>query len=367
MYSKRKEIRDINNNQIQLQQMSNQWNAEQAEITRNWQETMMNKQNDWNLAQWNRENEYNSPTAKSERLKQAGINPAFGLGDANTAGSVTSASAGASPTPQTTAPTLQSGAGVSALDVVSGISQIFQQADSIAGTYLDFESAPYRNASAINGNFEWLDPSYRKIRQSFSPIFAHNSVGKSNEELYGMRIGNISSAAVGAYNYLKAEEQSILNKYLPADKQAELFTKAASWYNLVLDGQMKRGELKKQVVDYLSGVLDLEDKSISNNIKRRTANGIIDALNSENAVKKESFDWDLKNGVPYSESMAKYLKSQLDIQKLRDKFWFMGKTPKGRDSDSSGAVLRRFGYGILNFIGNAMESGLPLGAILGRR
>lgn len=366
MYSRRKEIRDVNNNQIQLQQMSNQWNAEQAEITRNWQETMMDKQNAWNLEQWNRENEYNSPVAKAERLKQAGINPAFGLGDANTAGSVTSASAGSSPTPQTTAPTLQSGAGVSALDVIGGISQIFQQADSIARTYLDFESAPYRNAGTINGNFEWLSPSYRRIRQTFSPTFAHNAIGKSNEELYGMRIGNISSAAVGAYNYLKAEEQSILNKYLPADKQAELFTKAASWYNLVLDGQMKQGELKKQVVDYLSGVFDLEDKSISNRIKKRTADGIIDALNSENAVKKESFDWDIKNGVPYSESMAKYLKSQLDIQKLQDKFWFMGKTPKGRDSDSSGASFRRFGYGILNIIGNILESGLPIGAMLGK-
>lgn len=367
MYSKRKEIRDINNAQIQLQQMSNQWNAEQAEITRNWQETMMNKQNAWNLEQWNRENEYNSPVAKAERLKQAGINPAFGLGDANSAGSVTSASAGSSPTPQTTAPTLQSGAGVSALDVISGISQIFQEASGIARTYLDFDTLPYQKASAINGNFEWLDPSYRRIRQSFSPTFAHNAIGKSNEELYGMRIGNISSAAVGAYNYLKAQEQSILNKYLPADKQADLFTKAASWHNLVLDGQMKQGELKKQVVDYLSGVLDLGDKSISNKIKRRTADGIIDALNAENKVKKESFDWDSKNGVPYSESMAKYLQSQLNIQKLQDKFWFMGKTPKGRDSDSGGATLRRFGYGILNFIGNAMESGLPLGAILSRR
>lgn len=35
------------------------------------------QENQWNLEQWNRENEYNSPSSKLQRLKDAGLNPAF--------------------------------------------------------------------------------------------------------------------------------------------------------------------------------------------------------------------------------------------------------------------------------------------------
>lgn len=39
------------------------------------------QQNEWNLQQWNRENEYNKPSAQMERMREAGINPFFAVGN----------------------------------------------------------------------------------------------------------------------------------------------------------------------------------------------------------------------------------------------------------------------------------------------
>lgn len=54
--------------------------------------SLAKQQNDWNIQQWERENAYNSPSAKLERLKAAGLNPLFyGLEGVNTAPQLTSA------------------------------------------------------------------------------------------------------------------------------------------------------------------------------------------------------------------------------------------------------------------------------------
>lgn len=51
-----------------MMQEQNQFNAGQAHLNREWQDTMLTKQ-------WNRETDYNDPQNQMARLKQAGINP----------------------------------------------------------------------------------------------------------------------------------------------------------------------------------------------------------------------------------------------------------------------------------------------------
>lgn len=66
---------------------------QQAQQEREWNEAMMDKQNQWTLDMWNRTNEYNSPSAQRQRLEEAGLNPLyFGL-DGSSAGQVESAQA----------------------------------------------------------------------------------------------------------------------------------------------------------------------------------------------------------------------------------------------------------------------------------
>lgn len=57
------------------------FNAEQAQLNRDWQAEQNQIAYEQNLAQWNRENEYNSPEAQVQRLIDAGINPNAISGD----------------------------------------------------------------------------------------------------------------------------------------------------------------------------------------------------------------------------------------------------------------------------------------------
>lgn len=71
-----------------------EFEREEAEKQRAWNEKMFNETNAWNLEMWNKENEYNTPTAQVQRLRDAGLNPLYyGLDGTGNAGDVGSAQA----------------------------------------------------------------------------------------------------------------------------------------------------------------------------------------------------------------------------------------------------------------------------------
>ena len=60
--------RAVKYNKWALQQQMD-FNAQQAQLGRDWQQQMIADQNEYNLQQWNRENEYNSPAAQRARIE----------------------------------------------------------------------------------------------------------------------------------------------------------------------------------------------------------------------------------------------------------------------------------------------------------
>ena len=64
MSTSRKNVKDTNATNIQIAQMANDFNAAQLDkqIAEQWK-------------MWRAENEYNSPSAKRQRLEEAGYNP----------------------------------------------------------------------------------------------------------------------------------------------------------------------------------------------------------------------------------------------------------------------------------------------------
>ena len=63
------------------------FNAEQAQLQRDWSEQMYNNQNAWNYKMWNEQNAYNTPEAQVQRLRDAGLNPLYYGLDGSSAGS----------------------------------------------------------------------------------------------------------------------------------------------------------------------------------------------------------------------------------------------------------------------------------------
>lgn len=67
------------------------FNREEAEKQRLWNEKMYNEQNAWNMEMWNKTNEYNTPENQVNRLREAGLNPLFYGLDGSSASSMSSA------------------------------------------------------------------------------------------------------------------------------------------------------------------------------------------------------------------------------------------------------------------------------------
>lgn len=63
------------------------YNTEAATVAHGRQINLMERQNQMNIENWQRQTAYNSPSAEMERLRAAGINPAFAYGQGSGAGS----------------------------------------------------------------------------------------------------------------------------------------------------------------------------------------------------------------------------------------------------------------------------------------
>lgn len=99
-------IREQNEANRQMVESTNKTNLDIANANNAMQYRQFKENQDWNLAQWNRENMYNSPAMQVARLKSAGLNPAFVMGNGSMAeaGSLQSAPPNAPVSPTMTAP-----------------------------------------------------------------------------------------------------------------------------------------------------------------------------------------------------------------------------------------------------------------------
>lgn len=64
--------------------------AQQAQMNRDWQDAMMSKQMEWTEKMWNKSNEYNSAKAQVQRYREAGLNPYLMMTGGASAGVATS-------------------------------------------------------------------------------------------------------------------------------------------------------------------------------------------------------------------------------------------------------------------------------------
>lgn len=252
-----------NKGQKEIAQMNNEWNAQQAAINREWQTSERNAQNQWTLDQWNRENEYNSPAAQRARLEEAGYNPYMSGLDGNSAGTgVTSAGV--------------SGVGNPTAQMPNQVPETFQMnfnsiGDAINSYYrnqllanqakgqdisnvfdMQFGSDFRRSQilSNINGEVEQLDPAYWSIRRAMAPEMAITGVNKIRQEYEAVRTHTKLTAAQALLTGLEAKGQEVINKYLPAQQQVQLYSHAASLFAQFAQGQLSLATIKNRLADY---------------------------------------------------------------------------------------------------------------------
>jgi hypothetical protein len=321
-----------NQTSIDINRENNAFNAQQAQIQRDWQEKM-----------WGMNNSYNSPNAMISR----GLNP-FVQGSAAMAGSRSPASGGAAAS-SSSAPSLQAFR-PDFSDVGSALASMAQARAAMLNAEQNAALTPYK-IDQIRGATD-----YRNIGIGESGYWNASSgrrsalldQSKEYQELKNMEFAGRLTSAQEAQILLDSNAQQILNKYLDEQQQADLFIKGQTLSNLYAQGALTEAQYKNQMAQAVKTSAETNGIRISNKIAEQTADSLIYANIQANRSKGLSSLWDSKNtnvlkNIEYSKDKA-----------LRDYYKWSSKQ-KQKDVDSY--ELRNaidYGTRIFQGIGNSV-------------
>lgn len=268
-----------NQTNIDINRENNAFNAEQAQIQRNWQEKM-----------WGMNNAYNSPDAMISR----GLNPFIG----------SSVGAGVSRSPASGG-AVASSAGMPSLqafrpdfsDVGSALASMAQARAAMLNAEQNAALTPYK-MQQIRG-----DTDYRNIGIGQSGYW-NASTGrrsalldqsKEYQELKNMEFAGRLTSAQEAQILLDSEAQQVLNKYLDEQQQADLFIKGQTLSNLYAQHSLTEAQYKTEMAKAVKISVETNGLRINNRIAAETADSLIYANIQSNRARGLSSLWDAKN------------------------------------------------------------------------
>lgn len=268
-----------NQTNLDINRENNAFNAEQAQIQRDWQEKM-----------WGMNNSYNSPNAMISR----GLNP-FVQGSAAMAGSRSPASGGAaasaapSPSVQAFRPDFS--------DVGSALASMAQARASMMNAEQNAALTPYK-IDQLRGATD-----YRNIGIGESGYW-NKSTGRESalldqskeyQELKNMEFAGRLTKAQEAQILLDSEAQQVLNKYLDEQQQADLFIKGQTLANLFAQGALTEAQFKTEMAKAVKLAVETNGLRIQNRIAGETADSLIYANIHANRSLGLSSSWDFNN------------------------------------------------------------------------
>lgn len=320
---------------------TNDSNERQAQLNRSFQRQEAQKTRDWQEEMWKKQNEYNSPEAMISR----GLNPFISKTGGTGASVPTGAQAGSVSTPSMQAPHFD----FSSVDTALAS---FAQAKKFISESKQIETLLPYMVNKILG-----DTNYKNIGVGQSGYW-NKETGRISAELdQSMERQNLEnavtagklSAAQTTQIYLQADAQAIMNKYMDAQQQADLFTKAQYLYNLVQQGALTEKQIRTEIQRAILVATQAQGQKISNKIAAGTADALISATNMAYYTQYYDSLWDYKNvnnrkNMQYSKDKA-----------LRDYYkWSAGNAKKDFES-----------YGLRNAIDYTSRIASGAGNVIG--
>lgn len=273
----------------EINQINNEFNASEALKNRNFQTSEREASQQWNLDQWNRENAYNDPSAQRARMEAAGFNPYnmnIDTGSASTSGAQSSPGSG-SQASASQVPSLPAYTGYTAdfQNVASGIAQIGSAISSgidarLTSAYGD-DLMKADIMSKIGGNSEWLTDVYKLGRQNEAPNLLGIDLRKKRLENLSTETNVKVALAQGTLLGLQAEGQRIVNKFMPAQQQAEFFLKTANAFAQYKAGKLSEAQVKTQIKQQALFEAQTVGQKLSNKMADRLADYQFKAMAAE--------------------------------------------------------------------------------------
>lgn len=269
----------VNQTSIDINRENNAFNAQQAQVQRDWQEKM-----------WGMNNSYNSPNAMISR----GLNP-FVQGSAAMAGSRSPASGGASAS-ASALPSLQAFR-PDFSDVGVALASMAQARAAMINAESNASLTPYKMQKILG------DTNYRNIGVGQSGYWDASTgrrsalldQSKEYQELKNMEFAGRLTAAQEAQILLDSEAQRVLNKYLDEQQQADLFIKGQTLANLYAQGALTEAQYKNQMAQAIKTSVETNGLRIMNKIAESTADSLIFANIQSNRARGISSFWDAEN------------------------------------------------------------------------
>lgn len=322
----------VNDTSKDIAEMNNKFNAEQAQLQRDWQEDM-----------WNKNNEYNSP----ESMISRGLNPFIGSNVG--AGVSKSPASGGSAASASPPPSLQAFR-PDFSDVGSALASMAQARAAMLNAEQNAALTPYK-INQIRGATD-----YRNIGVGESGYWTKSTgresalldQSKEYQELKNMEFAGRLTQAQEAQILLDSEAQQVLNKYLDEQQQADLFIKGQTLANLYAQGSLTEAQYKSEMAKAVKLSVETNGLRIQNRIAEQTADSLIYANIQSNRARGLSSLWDSKNtnvlkNVEYSKNKA-----------LRDYYKW---SSKQKQKDVNSYELRNaidYGSRVFQGIGNSI-------------
>lgn len=300
-----------NRTSIAINRENNRFNAEQAQIQRDWQEDM-----------WDKNNSYNSPDAMISR----GLNPF--IGSSAGAGVSRSPASGGSAAQAVGMPSLQAFR-PDFSDVGTALASMAQARAAMMNAEQNAALTPYRMQEILgNTNYRNIaigQSGYWNASTGRRSAFLDQS--KEYQELKNLEFAGRLTSAQEAQILLDCKAQQTLNKYLDAQQQADLFIKGQTLANLFAQGALTVAQYKYQMAQAVKTSVETNGLRIDNRIAESTADSLIFANIQSNRSRGLSELWNGKNtnvlkNIEFSKEKA-----------LRDYYRWSAKE-KSRDVDS---------------------------------
>lgn len=323
---------------------ANDSNERQAELNRSFQREEAQKTRDWQEEMWNKQNEYNSPEAMISR----GLNPFLQRSSGTGASVPTGAQAGSVSTPSMQAPHFDFSSVGQALASFAQAKKTLSESNQINTL------TPYMVDKILG------DTNYRNIgigrsgywNKDTGRISAELDQSMERQQLDNAVTAGKLSAAQTTQIYLQSDAQAVLNKYMDAQQQADLFTKAQYLYNLVQQGALTEKQVQTEIQRAIQIGVQIQGQKISNEIAAGTSDAVMSATNMAYYTQYYDSLWDYKN--VNNRKILQYSKDKA----LRDYYkWSAGNAKKDFDS-----------YGIRNAVdyGTKIFQNLPLPKFISR-
>lgn len=338
---------NTNQTNIDINRENNAFNAEQAQLQRDWQESM-----------WNKNNAYNSPNSMISR----GLNP-FIQGSAAMAGSRSPASGGAAAS-AAPVPSLQA--------FIPNFSDVFSSLASLAQSKKaqsesnNIDAITPQIANYYKGLTNWKNLAIGESgywNKETGRISAVLDQSKEAQELKNLQFAERLSAAQETQILLNSESQRILNRYLDQQQQADLFIKSQTLVNLQLNGALTENQIQAEVQRAILTAAQASGQKISNHIAEETAKSLIKASNAAYQLQYRDTTYDsanvkLRKHTQYNTAKAqqKLYEYGADLTRKQGRTHYWDSVSRGLSSVASGigniigsfrpgAQIFRNGYG----------------------